>query len=79
MVAIRFETPEQRADGFMLLVRHGTVRTLRGEIYVCNESSLKVLDSHRIPYEKVPYPLLNEVDTLRDFPYRIDVTTLMGR
>ena len=53
----------------MLLVRQGTVRALRGEIYVCRESALSVLDGHEIPYERVPLPVnLNEVDTLRDTP-----------
>ena len=51
----------------MLLLRQGRVRTLRGEIYVCQEYALKVLDAHEIPYEKVPLPVsLNEVDALRD-------------
>ena len=69
MVAIRFKSPEQAADGLMLLVRQGTVRALRGEIYVCKESALSVLENHQIRYEKVPLPLnLNEMDTLRDTP-----------
>jgi len=69
MVAIRFKSPEQAADGLMLLVRQGTVRALRGEIYVCKESSLSALETHQIPYEKVVLPVnLNEVDTLRDTP-----------
>jgi hypothetical protein len=68
MVAIRFKSPEPAADGFMLLVRQGRVRTLRGEIYVCQQSALNVLDLHQIAYEKVPYPQLNEADVLRDTP-----------
>ena len=69
MVAIRFASPEQAADGLMLLVRQGTVRAVRGEIYVCKESALSVLENHQIRYEKVPLPLnLNEMDTLRDTP-----------
>ena len=69
MVAIRFTSAEQAADGLMLLVRQGTVRALRGEIYVCKESALSVLDNHQIRYEKVRLPLnLNEMDTLRDTP-----------
>ena len=68
MVAIRFKSAEQAADGFMLLVRQGRVRALRGEIYVCQEYALKALDAHRIPYEKVPYPHVNEADALRDTP-----------
>jgi hypothetical protein len=69
MVAIRFKSPEQAADGLMLLVRQGTVRAVRGEIYVCKESALSVLENHQIRYEKVPLPLnLNEMDTLRDTP-----------
>jgi len=53
----------------MLLVRQGTVRAVRGEIYVCKESALSVLENHQIRYEKVPLPLnLNEMDTLRDTP-----------
>ncbi len=67
MVAIRFTSPKQRAEGFMLLLRNGRVRTLRGEIYVCNESSLAVIEDHKIPYEKVPLPVsLDEVDALRE-------------
>jgi len=69
MVAIRFKSPEQAADGLMLLVRQGTVRAVRGEIYVCKGSALPVLENHQIRYEKVPLPLnLNEMDTLRDTP-----------
>lgn len=69
MVAIRFKSPAERADGFMLLIRQGTVRTLRGEIYVCSEASLAVLDAHKISYEKLPLPVdLDEVDALRDTP-----------
>lgn len=69
MVAIRFRSPEERARGFMLLARNGTVRTLRGEIYVCRESSLAVLDAQNISYEKVPLPVsLDEVDALRNTP-----------
>jgi hypothetical protein len=53
----------------MLLARSGRVRTLRGEIYVCSEVSLGVLDAHKISYEKVPLPVdVNEVDALRDTP-----------
>jgi len=69
MVAIRFTSPEQAADGLMVLVRQGTVRALRGEIYVCKESALAALERQQIPYERVPLPLdLNEVDTLRNTP-----------
>ena len=32
----------------MLLVRQGTMRALRGEIYVCKESALSVLENHQI-------------------------------
>lgn len=69
MVAVRFTSEDQAADGLMLLVRQGTVRALRGEIYVCRESALASLDAHRIRYEKVPLPVeLNEVETVRDTP-----------
>ena len=69
MVAIRFTSPEQAADGLMVLVRQGTLRVLRGEIYVCKESALAALEAEQIPYERVPLPLdLNEVDTLRNTP-----------
>jgi hypothetical protein len=69
MVAIRFTSPDEAAEGLMLLVRQGTVRALRGEIYVCKESALAALEAHQIPYEKVSLPInLNEVDTLRDTP-----------
>ena len=69
MVAIRFKTPGERAEGFMLLVRHGRVRTLPGPIYVCKESALAVLEANTISYERVPLPLdLNEVDAIRDTP-----------
>ena len=69
MVAIRFKSPGERADGYMLLARSGRVRTLRGEIYVCTDATLAVLDAHKISYEKVPLPLnLNEVESLRDTP-----------
>lgn len=69
MVAIHFRSPQQRVDGFMLLARQGKVRTLRGEIYVCRESALAVLEAHKIDYDRVPLPVdLNEVDALRDTP-----------
>ncbi len=69
MVAIRFPSAEVRAKGFLLLARNGTVRTLRGEIYVCKEIALAVLDAHRISYTKVPLPLnQDEVDALRNTP-----------
>ncbi len=69
MVAIRFKSAEERANGFMLLARNGGARTLRGEIYVCSESALRVLESHNILYEKVPLPVsLDEMDALRDTP-----------
>ena len=57
MVTIRFLDPEQRATGFLLLARAGTVRTLRGEIYVCTEKALEVLDSNTISYTRVPPPV----------------------
>jgi hypothetical protein len=67
MVAIRFPHPEERAEGFLLLARTGTVRTLRGEIYVCTERALEVLDSHKIAYTRLPPPVnQNEVDALRN-------------
>jgi len=67
MVAIQFLHPEERAEGFLLLARAGTVRTLRGEIYLCAEKALEVLDSHKITYTRVPPPVnQNEVDTLRN-------------
>lgn len=69
MVAIRFTSPEQAADGLMVLVRQGTVRALRGEIYICKESALAALDTQQIHYERVPLPVeLNEVDSLRNTP-----------
>lgn len=69
MVAIRFKTPEERASGFMLLARQGRVRTLRGEVYVCNESHLVALDDRKIHYERIPLPVnSNEVDALRNTP-----------
>jgi hypothetical protein len=69
MVAIRFTSSEQAADGLMVLVRQGTVRALRGEIYICKESALAALDAQQIHYERLPLPLdLNEVDTLRNTP-----------
>ena len=54
MVAIRFAHPEERAEGFLLLARTGTVRTLRGEIYVCPERALEVLDAHKLAYTRLP-------------------------
>ncbi len=69
MVAIHFTSPEQNADGFMLLVRQGRVRALRGEIYIVREESLAALDAAKIAYEKLPLPLsLEEVVVMRDTP-----------
>ena len=67
MVAIRFPHPEDRAQGFLLLAGVGTVRTLRGEIYLCREKALEVLDSSHISYSRVSPPMnQNEVDALRN-------------
>ena len=55
MVAIRFTSPEQAADGLMVLVRQGTVRALRGEIYVCKESALAALE--RQGFEGIVVPV----------------------
>ena len=52
MVAIRFKVSQQRADGFMLLARNGSVRTLKNEIYVCNEKALQALGSAQHPLRK---------------------------
>lgn len=53
----------------MLLARTGRVRSLRGEIYGCQERALEVLDLHHLVYERVPLPAgLNKVDALRDTP-----------
>jgi hypothetical protein len=57
MVALRFPDTEQRAAGFLLLARVGTVRTLRGEVYVCSENVLAVLDSREIVYTRLPPPV----------------------
>jgi hypothetical protein len=64
MVAIRFPNPEVRAKGFLLLARNGTVRTLRGDIYVCSEKALEILNSHKISYTKAPLPVNQEVEIL---------------
>lgn len=67
MVAIRFPHPEDRAQGFLLLAAVGTVRTLRGEVYLCTEKALEVLDSNHIPYSRVSPPInQNEVDSVRN-------------
>ena len=69
MVAVRFKSPAQAADGFMFLVRQGRVRTLCGETYVCEDYALKALDAQQIPYEKIPLPLnFNQADALRVTP-----------
>lgn len=68
MVAIRFASPEDRANGFMLLVRDGTVRTLRNEIFILRENGLAVLDQHNIKYKQIPLPDLDEMDALRNTP-----------
>jgi hypothetical protein len=66
IVAIRFAHPEERAKGFLLLARTSTVRTLRGEIYVCSERALGTLDSYKISYTKVPLPVNQDgVDALK--------------
>ena len=67
MVAIRFTCEERAADGLMILVRRGTVRGLRGGVYICREDALAALDANGIGYERLPLPLeLNEVDTVRN-------------
>jgi hypothetical protein len=66
MVATRFPHPEERAEGFLMLARTGTVRTLRSEIYVCSERALEVLDSNKISYSRVPPPVnQDDVDALK--------------
>ena len=57
MVAIRFPHSEERAEGFLLLARTGTVRTLRGEVFVCSEKALEILDSGAITYARLPPPV----------------------
>jgi hypothetical protein len=52
----------------MLLVRDGTVRTLRNEVFILRENGLAVLDQHNIKYKQVPIPDLDEVDALRNTP-----------
>ena len=54
MVAIRFTSPEQAADGLMVLVRQGTLRVLRGEIYVCKESALAALEAEQALGRELP-------------------------
>jgi len=67
MVAIRFTSEERAADGFLLLVRQGKVRGLRGEVFICRDEALAALDANGVPYERLPLPVeLNEVDTLRN-------------
>jgi hypothetical protein len=65
VVAIRFTSEERAADGFMILVGEGRVRSLRGEIYICQERALAALDAQAIPDERIPLPLkLDEVDAI---------------
>jgi hypothetical protein len=68
MVAVRFLSSEDRARGFMLLVCHGTVRTLRNQTFIVREDSLAVLDQHNIKYKQVLITDLDEVDALRNTP-----------
>jgi hypothetical protein len=69
MVAVRFKSPEQRAEGFMALLRQGPVRTLRGEIYVVREGALAVLDRLNIAYDQLaPETISDELDAVRNTP-----------
>ena len=69
MVAVRFKSPEQRAEGFMALLRQGTVRTLRGEVYVVREGALTVLDRLNIAYERLALETISdELDAVRNTP-----------
>lgn len=69
MVAVRFKSPEQRAEGFMALLRQGTVRSLRGEVYVVREGALAALDTLNIAYERLaPETISDELDAVRNTP-----------
>jgi gamma-glutamylcyclotransferase (GGCT)/AIG2-like uncharacterized protein YtfP len=69
VVAVRFKSPEQRAEGFMALLRQGTVRTLRGEVYVVREGALAILDSLNIAYERLVLEAVSdELDAVRNTP-----------
>jgi len=57
MVAVRIKSPDQRAEAFMALLRQGSVRNLRGGVYVVREGALAALDKLNVPYERVA-PLL---------------------
>lgn len=53
----------------MALLRQGTVRTLRGEVYVVREGSLAVLDSLNIAYERLALETISdELDAVRNSP-----------
>jgi len=63
MVAVRFPRSEPRARGFLPVARSGTVRTLRGNIYVCDEVALGTLDLQGISYTRASLPAhQDEVD-----------------
>ena len=47
----------------LLCFYEAVFRKFPGEIYVCRESDLSVLDAHNIHYEEVPLPVIpDEVD-----------------
>jgi len=69
MVAVRFKSPERRAEGFMALLRQGTVRSLSGEVYVVRKVALAALDKLNIAYERLaPEMISDELDAVRKAP-----------
>jgi gamma-glutamylcyclotransferase (GGCT)/AIG2-like uncharacterized protein YtfP len=69
MVAVRIKSPEQRAEAFMALLRQGTVRSLRGEVYVVREGALAALDKLNVAYQRVALETISdELDALRKTP-----------
>jgi hypothetical protein len=51
------------------LLRQGTVRTLRGEVYVVREGALAVLDTLNIAYERLALETISdELDAVRNSP-----------
>ena len=53
----------------MALLRQGTVRTLRGEVYIVREAALALLDRLNIAHERLaPETISVELDAVRDTP-----------
>lgn len=56
---------EHDAAGFYLLMTNGTVKCLPDNVYLVNEEQLKLLDQHKIHYEKMHKEIIPQKETYK--------------